>query len=426
MVGVDDIVITGLGCVTPIGIGRQDFQANLLAGKCAIREHLRLSDEAETTYYAALVDDFDGKLFVKPRKALKVMSREVQMAYSAAHLAWQDADFGDLSIDPERIGVVYGSEVIPGDQNELAAAVAACREEGVYDRGLWGKRFEKEIYPLWMLKNLPNMPACHVGIAVDARGPNNTIAQDEVSGLLALAEAAMVIQRGQTDVMVVGGVGNRTSPTRMSFRAWRLYDQHPHDDSANAELRCIPFADQTYGIVPSEGSAALVIESRRHAEARGAKILARVAAFSSRCGKPNSDYQGSWEAIASAADSVLKQADHRPDKLSHVCAQGFSEDVLDRNESRAIAEVFGETPVTAMSSYFGTAGAACGLMELTASLLGLLAGKRLAMHGHPGVGAAHPVNLCTKTEAAESNSFLKLSFTPFGHAAAALIECESQ
>ena len=102
MVGLRDIVITGIGCVSPLGIGRQAFRRALLAEQCAIRPQIILSDSERTTYYAASVDDFDGKQYVTPRKALKVMGREIQMAYSAAHLAWQDAGLTDVSPDPQR------------------------------------------------------------------------------------------------------------------------------------------------------------------------------------------------------------------------------------------------------------------------------------------------------------------------------------
>lgn len=422
MVSVDDIVITGLGCVTPLGIGREAFEENLLAGKCAIRQHMRLDNEPQTTYYAALVDDFDGKRYVKPRKALKVMSREVQMAYSAAHIAWQDAGLEEASLDPDRIGVVYGSEIIPGDHNEVAGAVQACSESGAMEHGLWGKRFEKEIFPLWMLKNLPNMPACHVGIAVDARGPNNTIAQEEVSGLLALSEAVGVIARGQTDMMVVGSIGNRTSPTRMIYRLPHMYDQNPADASSTPH-RSIPFSKHSHGIVPSEGSVAMVIENRRHAVARGAQILGRVAGYSSRCGKPSQPYGGSKMAIASAATSALSQAGINSSELNHVCAQGFSNVQLDSQESAAISEVCGDTQVSAFSSYFGTAGAGCGLMELAASLSALRLGKTLGVLEHPGVSEDCRINLCRENEDAKASHFLKLSFTPFGQASAVAIEC---
>ncbi|MEM8732829.1 MAG: beta-ketoacyl synthase N-terminal-like domain-containing protein [Planctomycetota bacterium] len=421
MVGLDDIVITGVGCVSSIGIGRAALQSALLQGESGIRPHLSLNDDVKTTYLSAPVLDFDGKKFVTPRKAIKVMSREVQMAYSAARLAWEDAGIENGMVAPERMGVIYGSEIIPGDHAELAGAVKASRYNDRFQASRWGEVFGKEVFPLWMLRNLPNMPACHVGIAIDARGPNNTIAQEEVSGLLALSESIAIIERGAADMMVVGGVGNRVTPPRMSFRVQRLYHQQPEDEVS--DQGCPPFSSQSRGIVGAEGSAAIVIERRSHAVKRGATVLGTVLACTSRCGTPSKSYAGSKEAIASAAAAVLSQAAVDVSDLNHVCSQGFAEANLDQTEAMAIADVVGDqVPITAVSSYLGTAGAACGMMELVGSLLTLNAGRSLPIHGwrEPPQGYAVQV-LKDSAQASTASCFLKTSQTPFGHAAAAVV-----
>ena len=150
MAGLDDIVVTGVGCVSPLGIGREAMRESLLEGRCAIRKLVSLNDEHATAYYGATVDDFNGKQFVKPRKAIKVMSREVQMAYTSAQLAWQDAGLeeGEHQLDADRMGVVYGSEILPCDVLELEAAVRACSSDGLMNHDKWGDEFAKHIYPL--------------------------------------------------------------------------------------------------------------------------------------------------------------------------------------------------------------------------------------------------------------------------------------
>lgn len=424
MAGVNDIVITGLGCVTPIGIGCQAFRDGLLAGRCAVRPLYTLDDVERTTLMAATIDDFDGKGYVKPRKALKVMSREVQIAYSSAHLAWQDAGLEDADLVPDRLGVVYGSEMIPGDYSDLVSATRACSDNGSMEHTRWGGEFSKQIYPLWMLKNLPNMPACHIGIAIDARGPNNTIAQEETSSLLALAEAAMIIERDQADLMVVGGVGARTTPTRLMYRPRQLYHQHPFDVEADG-VGCLPFDVSRRGIVPSEGAGAIVIERRSHAVKRGARILARLSGFASRYSRPESRFGGSRQSIQSAAQAALQAAGIQASELDHICAQGFSHPQLDIEEGAAIHTVAGDTPVTAFSSYMGTAGAACGALELIASIIGINQGKTLPTIGHRQTDSACSVTVCTEATDAHKSHFLKLSFTPYGQAAAAVLECEN-
>lgn len=423
MVGLRDIVITGIGCVSPLGIGRQAFQRALLAGQCAIRQRISLSDAERTTYYAASIEDFDGKQYVTPRKALKVMGREVQMAYSAAHLAWQDAGLTDVSPAPERIGAVYGTEIIPGDLMDILPCVQACSTSGEMDFSVWGKIFDKHIFPLWMLKYLPNMPACHVGIAVDARGPNNSIAHEEASSLLALGEAADIIARDGADMMIVGACGTRVTPTRLMYRAPGVYDQHPYDAAITDESRAGPFDVRRRGIVPSEGAVALVIESRAHAVGRGAEILAVLAGHSSRFGRPGQQYGGSRQALASAARDAMDQADITASQLAHVSAQGFSQKQLDIEEAAAIAEVAGNAPVTAYSSYFGTAGAASGLLELASSILAVRDGVTLPTLGYAQPDPQCAIRVCSERQSTSQTHILKLSFTLQGQAAAVVVQC---
>ncbi|QDV22862.1 beta-ketoacyl-[acyl-carrier-protein] synthase family protein [Aureliella helgolandensis] len=424
MVGLDDIVVTGLGCVSPLGIGRSAFESGLLEQRCAIKQLLQLTDAQRTTVYGARIEDFVAKQFVTPRKALKVMSREVQTAYAAAHLAWEDAGLSEFTPDPDRLGVIYGSEMIPGDVQDLVSAARASGDVDPVKFSTWGEIFPREVFPLWMLKNLPNMPACHVGIAIDARGPNNTIAQEEVSGLLALSEATHIIARGAADLMVVGGMGSRVSDTRLSFRAHQLYDQHPFDASEPVDApHCMPFDLRRRGIAAAEGSAAIVLERRSHAVRRGAEILAEVCSVSGRCGRPTQRFSGSREAIASAARAAMQEADISPTQLAHVSAQGYSEQTLDREEAAAIANIAPEVPVTAFSSYFGTAGAACGLLELIASILAVRNRKTLPTLGFAVPDPACPVAVADSEQTTDKNYILKLSFTPVGQASAAIVKC---
>ena len=156
--------------------------------------------------------DFDPKQYVRPRKSLKVMSRDIQLAFAAADLACVDAGLRERPVDPERLGVIFGAALIPGELDELAGTYRSCLVDGKFDFRRWGPAAMAEMFPLWMLKYLPNMPACHIGIGQDARGPNNSITMGDVSSLSALAEAVRILERGQADAMIVGGVGARLHP----------------------------------------------------------------------------------------------------------------------------------------------------------------------------------------------------------------------
>ena len=424
MAGVSDIVITGIGCVTPIGIGREAFTQGLLRRRSAVHLLHRGSDPAGTCFFGARVPDFDPRQFVTPRKALKVMGREIQLAFSAAHLAWRDAGLTTAELDPDRLGVVCGAEIMPGGIEDLTDAIRACRGDDGFDARAWGTRFGKHIYPLWMLKYLPNMPACHMGLAIDARGPNNTIVQDEASGLLALAEAADIIARERADLMVVGGVATRVSATRLMYRAPELFDQRPSagDDPGQPS---VPFDRRRRGISPSEGAAAIVIESRRHAARRGAPILGVLRGYDRGFAPPARPLMGSGEALARAARAALERAAVDTDDLAHVSAQGFANPHLDIQEAQAIAEVAPKVPVTAFSSYFGTAGAASGLMELVASLIATRAGQIPPILGFEQPDESCPIRVCATEATTERDCVLKLSFTPMGHAVAAVVQCST-
>ena len=184
-----EVVITGLGAVCPLGVGREAVWASLLAGRSGVRPIVEFVGKNLPFRYAGLIEGFEPKEYVQPRKTLKVMSSEIQAAYSAAMLALQDAGLAKDAVTPERLGVVLGSEMLYGELSELADTYRNCIVDGVFHHELWAEQVMKNLFPLWMLKYLPNMAACHIGIAIDARGPNNSIVEGGVSSLLAFLEA---------------------------------------------------------------------------------------------------------------------------------------------------------------------------------------------------------------------------------------------
>ena len=207
-----DIVVTGAGVVSPIGIGKGPFWTALCEGQSGIRRVDAVGDLTLPPPIGGVVADFDPKQYVRPRKSLKVMSRDIQLAFAAADLACVDAGLRDRPIAPERLGVVFGAALIPGELDEFIGTYRNCMSDGQFDFRRWGPAAMSELFPLWMLKYLPNMPACHIGIGQDARGPNNSITMGDVSSLSAMAEAVRILERGQADAMIVGGVGARLHP----------------------------------------------------------------------------------------------------------------------------------------------------------------------------------------------------------------------
>ena len=161
--------------------------------------------------------------------------------------------------------------------------------------------FMSELYPLWMLMYLPNMVACHIGIAHDARGPNNTICQGEASSLLALIEAALIIERGHADVMITGGSSSRMTATSMLYRGM----DHLSRRIDSPQSACRPFDATRDGAVNGEGAATFVLEREEFATARGAKILARVTGWGMTFASPDSRTFTHGQAIQRSIEKML-------------------------------------------------------------------------------------------------------------------------
>src|SRR5687767_13691332 len=218
MVQARKVVLTGMGVISPIGIGNDAFWASLQQGRSGVRFVPWARELGLPIEFGAEIPDFDAKLYVQPRKSLKVMCREIQTAFAASTLALEDAAFDRATVDPDRFGVVLGSELFYGPLSELEDAYRACMNDGHFHQDRWGQAAMRDMFPLWMLKYLPNMAACHIGIAQDARGPNNTIVMWEASALLALWEASSIIRRGWADAMIVGAAGTRLQLGQILYR----------------------------------------------------------------------------------------------------------------------------------------------------------------------------------------------------------------
>jgi 3-oxoacyl-[acyl-carrier-protein] synthase II len=304
-------------------------------------------------------------------------------------MACIDAGLRETSLDPERLGVLLGADMIPCDLDELIGTYRNCIVDGQFDFHRWGHAFPADLFPLWMLKYLPNMPACHVGIMQDLRGPNNTMVLGEVSSLAAITEAARVIERGMADVMLAGGVGCKIQPM-VWIHQQALAFSNRGGDPARA---CRPFDRDRDGIVNGEGAAAFVLQSRESAAARGAKPIARILAFATAF-EPRRNAQAlQGESIRSALRQVLSRAGLKPGDVGHVNAHGMSTIPDDRIEAQAIADVLGDVPVLAPKSYFGDLGAGSGAVEMAASVLALQHGRVPSTLNYENPDPQCPVNV---------------------------------
>lgn len=412
------IVITGLGAVCPLGIGKHALWDSLAARRSGVETLEDYASYGLPVPFGARIRDFDAKLYVQPRKSLKVMSREIQTGYAAAAMAIQDAALAVGQVDPQRMGVVYGSEMLHCDLEEMSGGYRASVSDGRCTTSDWSSRGMSQLFPLWMLKYLPNMVACHIGIANDARGPNNTIVQGEASSLLALIEAVQVIGRGLADVMIVGGTGNRIHLMSILYRG---FDQVSHrGDAPQAASR--PFDASRDGMVNGEGAAALVLETESHALARNATILGRVLGVGMGFESHSNPQRSTGQGVSHSIRMALSSADSKPADVGFVKAHGASTRLDDQYEAQGIQRVLGDVPVTAPKSFFGNLGAGGGAVEAVAAVMSLVHGTVPVTLNYEAPDPACPVKVVAKEPLPlSSRSAMILNQSRTGQAAAVLI-----
>ncbi len=213
------VVITGVGVVSPLGLDARKMLAALRRGESGIAPLTLIPQDVfcfnaggESTEFTGDISNYgelDKKLQRTIRKGSKMMCREIEFGVAAAQHALLDARLSEDQRDPDRTGVTYGCDYIMSPPTELTKAVSQClTDTGEFDFKKWGSHGISEINPLWLLKYLPNMPASHVAIYNDLRGPNNSITMREASAGAAITEAYSTITRGHADVLIVGSTGS--------------------------------------------------------------------------------------------------------------------------------------------------------------------------------------------------------------------------
>jgi 3-oxoacyl-[acyl-carrier-protein] synthase II len=358
-----------MGVISPLGLDADSFWNSLASGQSGIRPIQSFDASALPTRIAGEVRGFDAKQFLdkKDRKSLRVMARSIQLAVAAAQLAMQDAKVDREKLDPTRFGVEFGASLIASELEELGVAAQLstnCTPDSI-DLEKWGEKGLSAIPPLWMLKYLPNMLACHVSILQNAQGPNNTVTESDVASVLAMGEAFRIIARDGADFFLVGGGESRINPLSMARQALFHNCSVRNDEPERA---CRPFDRGRDGMVLGEGAGVFVMEELEHAKQRGARIYAEIVGFGAAF-DPNCQGPG----LARAVRAALADAGIGPEDIDHVNAHGMSTKGADIGEARGLQEVFGNcrepVPVFAVKSYIGNLGAAGGTAELAASVL---------------------------------------------------------
>jgi len=375
------VVVTGLGVITPIGIGAKTFWENLVAGKCGIQRITTFDPSSFPSQIAGEVPAYKIGDYVPKsyRKATKVMARDIELAVVAADDAFKDSGLKSRAytdqptITPARFGCNIGAGLISTDLTELTSAMHTARDGNKLDLQKWGREGMNQLTPLWLLKYLPNMLACHVTIIHELKGPSNTITCAEASSHLAIGEAFRTIQRGDADLAICGGAESKVNPMGLMRQTLlkRLTEQH--NDSPTTALA--PFDQSATGSAIAEGGGLLILEEFEHAKNRGAKIYAELAGFgASQDAYKITDPAPTGSSYGRAIANALKDAAIAPDQVGCIIPHGLGIPNHDRAELAGLKNVFGPSlekiPLSPIKSQTGNLAAGCGV-DAAAAVLAL-------------------------------------------------------
>jgi 3-oxoacyl-[acyl-carrier-protein] synthase II len=383
---VRSVVITGVGCVTPIGTGRAALWAGLRARRSAVRGVTRFDPEPFASRVAAEIPDFHPADHLD-RKQARRLDRFSQLAVASARLALQDAELAVEREDRERIGAMMGSALGGVSFGEAQAEV--FRRDGI-----------RAVDPALALAVFGGAASCNIAIAFGVTGPNATNAMSCASGTIAVGEAFRTIREDRADVMLAGGAEAPLSP--LCFGAFAIIRAMStrNDDPATASR---PFDRERDGFVMGEGAAVVVLEERAHAEARGARIYGEVLGYAltndaHHMTAPRPDGREAARAMRLA----LADARVAPGAIGYVNAHGSATPLNDPTETLAIKQVFGEhayrLAVSGTKGYYGHALGASGAIEAAICALAL-AGDWLP----PTLNLTHPDPACDLNYLATGN-----------------------
>jgi 3-oxoacyl-[acyl-carrier-protein] synthase II len=383
------VVITGLAPITSIGVGVADFWNALLEGRSGIRriqsfDPARFESQIGGEIDGLMVGDYVPKSY---RKAGKIMARDIVLAIAAAHQAVTDAgihtkcivergEAANRNVDSARLGANIGAGLICADLHELAEALHSATERGRFSPARWGAEGMNSLTPLWLLKFLPNMLACHVTIVHDAEGPSNTITCGEASSHLAIGEGFRTIARGAADACICGGAESKANPMALMRQCLGKRLSTNNDNPTRA---CRPFGRRRDGTVIAEGGGLVILEELERARARGARIYAEMIGF----GAANDAYDPAQPSqphpegrgMLLSARKALRDAGVGAGAIDLVSA--FACGLVDHDaiEAKAIKTILGErvseVPTLAVKGGLGNNGAGSGAIDVIAAVLAL-------------------------------------------------------
>ena len=350
------VVVTGMGAVTPVGIGLEAFWQGLLAGKNGIARVSHFDPSGYRSQLAAEVRDFDPLAWID-KKSLERMDRFTVFAVAAAAMAMKDAGLENSAFNKERAGVIIGSGT--GGSATIEEGHQRMQEKG-----------PNSLTPFFVSKLLINMAACMVSIRFGLKGPLSAPSVACSTGANAVGDALRILQRGDAEVMLAGSSEAAVTPLPYAgFCASRSMSANP-----DAETACRPFDRNRDGFIMGEGAGVVVLENREHAVQRQARIYAELVGYGNTADAyhftaPEPEGGGMIRVMKAA----LKDAAVSPREVGYINAHGTSTPMNDKTESAAIINVFGDhamaLKVSSIKSMIGHLLAAAGAVEFIATVM---------------------------------------------------------
>ncbi len=429
------VVITGLGAATPLGLTAAETWDGLCAGRVGIDTITAFDPVGFDCKIAGQAPDFKIRDYLPKslRKSVKLMSRDIELSIIAAREALADAglvtkgiDPENINVDPERMAINLGAGLISCDLVELAPAVAASLTDGKFDIRKWGTDGLDQVTPLWLLKYLPNMLACHVGIIHDIQGPSNTITCAEAASHLAIAEAAQVIGRGASDIAVAGGAEAKVNPIVMIRQC--LLKRTTSENNSDPASACRPFDAEAKGSVFGEAAGVVILESLENAEKRNASIYAEIVGIgeSNNINPVYERVEPDGTGIRIAIEKAVADAEIEPSDLDLVVPHGTGIPGDDLAEARAIQAALGEAaaeiPVWPTKSMLSNTGAASGAVDVIAAVCAMKEGRVPAAANCDRKADGCYLNIADEPQKANIRYALSCSYTYGGQTAAVVLK----
>lgn len=334
-------VITGMGVISPLGVGVDANREALKNGQSGISEITAFDASLLPLKAAGQVRDFHSEDCILNRKSIKLMSRCSQMAVAAAGMAVADSGIDLNSVDPSRAGIYMGLGMASGDLEEITPMLISSLDHGgKFSPKRFGSEGLSSLNPILSFKVLSNFPLCHTAIEFNIQGPNLTFNSFAPGAAQAVGEAFRAIQYGQVDLAFAGGADSQVSvPGFITLSQMGLLAR----SDKNPEELSRPFDMDRNGLVPGEGSSFIILEDMEHALARGAYIHAEIIGYGQATCNTGYEYDMDTTGRALAMQRALSDGGIKPSEVGYINASADSHPIGDLAEARAIAEVFSDS-----------------------------------------------------------------------------------